>query len=73
MGKFSRAITKALILLCRAYRYAISPLLGNCCRFNPSCSQYAEEVMGKYGWVKGGWLVIKRLGRCHPWYTGRGD
>jgi putative membrane protein insertion efficiency factor len=49
------------------YRYAISPLLGTNCRFQPTCSAYAAEALQRYGGFKGGWLVLKRIGRCHPW------
>ena len=49
------------------YRYAISPLLGANCRFQPSCSAYAEESLRRYGIVGGGWLALKRISRCHPW------
>ena len=73
MGKFERAIRKGLIIIIRGYQYCISPLLGNHCRFNPSCSQYAEQVIRDRGIIKGGWLTIKRLGCCHPWYTGEGN
>ncbi len=49
------------------YRNAISPLLGTNCRFQPTCSAYAAEALRRYGGFKGGWLVLKRIGRCHPW------
>jgi len=49
------------------YRYAISPLLGANCRFQPSCSDYARDALLRYGAFKGGWLMLKRIGRCHPW------
>ncbi len=49
------------------YRNAISPLLGTNCRFQPTCSAYAAEALQRYGGFKGGWLVLKRIGRCHPW------
>ena len=49
------------------YRNAISPLLGTNCRFQPTCSAYAVEALQRYGGFKGGWLVLKRIGRCHPW------
>jgi putative membrane protein insertion efficiency factor len=49
------------------YRYAISPLLGANCRFQPSCSSYALEALQRYGGFKGGWLMLKRISRCHPW------
>jgi len=49
------------------YRNAISPLIGANCRFQPTCSQYAEEALRTHGAFKGGWLAIRRIGRCHPW------
>lgn len=55
------------LLLIRIYQYLISPLFGASCRFTPSCSQYGVEAIKKYGPFKGGWLTLKRLGRCHPW------
>lgn len=64
---------KALIALLRGYRYAISPLLGNHCRFHPSCSSYAIEALETHGALKGTWLTAKRLGRCQPWCAGGYD
>ncbi|WP_426417627.1 membrane protein insertion efficiency factor YidD [Aestuariirhabdus sp. LZHN29] len=52
--------------LLRLYQVAISPLLGPRCRFYPSCSEYAIEAIELHGVIKGGWLSLKRLGRCHP-------
>lgn len=49
------------------YRYAISPLIGANCRYLPTCSAYAEEALRTHGAFKGGWLALKRIGRCHPW------
>ena len=57
---------KLLISLVRFYRRAISPLFPGCCRYIPTCSQYAIEALEKYGAVKGSWLALKRLLRCHP-------
>jgi len=53
--------------LIRVYQYAISPMLGANCRFTPTCSQYGIEAIRKYGPFKGGWMALKRIGRCHPW------
>ena len=62
---------KALpILLIKLYRYAFSPYLGNHCRFSPSCSCYAEQAFTRYGIIKGGWLSLRRIARCHPWHPG---
>jgi hypothetical protein len=49
------------------YRFAISPLIGANCRFEPSCSTYALQALRRYGGIRGGWLVLRRMGRCHPW------
>lgn len=56
--------------LIRSYRYIISPLLGDCCRFYPSCSHYGEEAIAVHGLLKGSWLTVKRIGKCHPWHPG---
>jgi putative membrane protein insertion efficiency factor len=56
----------ALIALIKFYRRHISPLKSPCCRFIPTCSEYALEALEKYGALKGSWLAIKRLSRCHP-------
>ena len=61
---------KLLLSLIRFYRRAISPLTPSSCRFNPTCSTYAYEAIQKYGAAKGGWLALKRLYRCHPFYKG---
>ena len=50
----------------RAYRALLSPLLPNVCRFTPSCSRYALEALKVHGPIKGSWLTIRRLSRCHP-------
>jgi putative membrane protein insertion efficiency factor len=49
------------------YRLAISPWLGNNCRYAPSCSQYALDALRVHGAFRGSWLAIKRIARCHPW------
>lgn len=70
MGKI---IEKFFILLIRAYKYTISPLLGECCRFYPSCSSYAIEAIRSLGFLKGSYLTLKRILRCHPWGKGGYD
>ncbi|WP_367390951.1 membrane protein insertion efficiency factor YidD [Lewinella sp. LCG006] len=55
------------ILPIRFYQYAISPLLGPRCRFQPTCSHYAVEAIEEWGVLKGSWLALKRIGKCHPW------
>jgi len=59
-----------LMAAVRFYRKFISPLKRSCCRFYPTCSQYALEALEKYGAVKGSWLAIRRILRCHPFYKG---
>jgi putative membrane protein insertion efficiency factor len=59
--------------LIRGYRYLLSPILGPCCRFYPSCSNYAEIAIKQFGFVKGGYLIIRRLLRCHPFHPGGYD
>lgn len=62
---------KALFLkLIRFYQTRISPCRPPCCRFIPTCSQYALEAVEKYGALKGGWLALRRLLRCNPFYKG---
>ena len=62
-----------LIALIRGYQWFISPMLGNHCRFYPSCSQYAREAIEIHGAWRGGWLALRRLARCHPWHPGGVD
>ena len=64
---------KFLIALIRGYQLLISPLLGNHCRFYPSCSQYAREALEQHGVLRGLWLAVRRLLRCHPWHEGGVD
>lgn len=58
---------QAVIFLVRAYRLLLSPCLPPSCRYLPTCSQYAEEALDKYGALKGGMIALKRISRCHPW------
>ncbi len=63
-------IRRALILLVKAYKRFISPLLPPACRFYPTCSVYAVEALERHGALRGTWLAIRRLGRCHPFHPG---
>ncbi len=63
----------AVIFLLRAYKLCISPFLGYHCRFYPSCSDYAQEAIATHGVIKGSYLAIRRLSRCHPWHEGGED
>lgn len=66
-------MSRLLIGLIKLYQYTLSPFIGQHCRFNPTCSQYAIEVINKYGGLEGFYLALKRLARCHPWHTGGHD
>jgi putative membrane protein insertion efficiency factor len=62
-----------LIVLLRGYRLLISPLYGQVCRYHPSCSAYALDAVREHGSIRGSWLTLRRLGRCHPWAAGGYD
>jgi hypothetical protein len=64
--------TIALFLI-RFYQKLISPVLPASCRFIPSCSEYTYQAIEKYGALRGGWLGLRRVGRCHPWNPGGFD
>lgn len=68
-----KLIQQLLLALIRVYRYALSPFLGQRCRFYPSCSAYAAEALTRYGPLRGSWLAIKRVLRCHPFHPGGHD
>lgn len=59
-------IVGAICALLAAYRVTLGPQLIGSCRFEPSCSRYAEQALRRFGLVRGGWLALKRLGRCRP-------
>lgn len=65
-----RALLRILI---RTYQLLVSPLLGPRCRFYPSCSQYALEAVARHGALRGSWLALRRLARCHPLHAGGYD
>ncbi|TCJ12509.1 membrane protein insertion efficiency factor YidD [Flaviaesturariibacter flavus] len=67
MKRLSKILALPFIGLIRVYQKGISPLLGPSCRYTPTCSQYGLEAFRKYGVLKGFWLTVKRVGRCHPW------
>ena len=66
-------LKKILIILINGYRRLISPLFPPSCRFQPTCSQYAIEAIEKFGALRGSWLAIKRILRCHPLHPGGYD
>ena len=63
-------LARSLIALLSVYRRWISPLLGQNCRFHPTCSRYAIEAIRAHGAVRGGWLALRRVSRCHPFHDG---
>lgn len=64
---------QAVVLLIRAYQRLISPLLPPACRFTPTCSAYALTSVERHGVIRGGWLALRRVSRCHPWSPGGHD
>jgi hypothetical protein len=64
---------KILLAMIRMYQLFLSPMLGQHCRFTPSCSQYTKEAIEKYGAARGSWLGIKRILRCQPFCKGGHD
>lgn len=62
-----------LIFVVRAYQVVLSPLLPAACRYQPTCSHYAVEALEKHGALRGGWLAVKRIARCHPFRPGGFD
>lgn len=61
---------RPLLALISCYQYLLSPWLGNQCRFYPTCSHYAAEAINRHGALRGSWLALRRIGRCHPWHPG---
>ena len=64
LSRVMRTILRGLI---RLYQLVLSPILPGSCRYAPSCSHYAAEAIDSHGVVRGGWLAVKRIFRCHPW------
>jgi len=62
-----------ILFVIRVYQVAISPMMAPRCRFYPTCSSYAREAIEQHGAARGGWLALKRLGRCHPFQPGGVD
>lgn len=67
MNRLPILLRQILVLPIRAYQVAISPLLPPTCRYHPTCSAYAIEALTRHGPLRGGWLTLRRLLRCHPW------
>ena len=73
IGAMKNLLIQPLLWLIRGYQLAISPMLGNRCRFYPSCSEYSMESLRRHGLFRGLWLTVRRLGRCHPGHPGGFD
>ena len=72
-SRIRRPLVLMMTYLIRAYRYFVSPWVGNQCRFYPSCSYYSEQALGRFGFFKGCYLTLRRLLKCHPWHVGGED
>ena len=66
-------MTRVLQGAIRAYQVLVSPLFAGSCRYYPSCSQYTYEAVTRYGWLRGSWMGMKRIVRCHPFARGGYD
>lgn len=66
-------MTAPFLVLIRLYQRWVSPALGERCRFAPSCSHYAAGALREHGTLRGSWLALRRIGRCHPWNPGGHD
>ncbi len=66
-------MARVLVALIRAYRYLLGPWWGTQCRYHPTCSAYAIEAVERHGALRGGWLGLRRIARCHPWHAGGFD
>lgn len=64
---------KTLLILIGWYQFLLSPWIGNHCRFHPTCSEYAKIAVTQHGSLRGSWLALRRLSRCHPWHPGGAD
>jgi uncharacterized protein len=66
-GNLGAILSSPFVFILYLYKWILSPLLPNACRFVPTCSEYGVEAFKKHGLLKGGWLTLKRIGRCQPW------
>jgi len=73
LGRSGFGLGFLLLFLVRAYRAAISPVMPPACRFTPTCAAYAEEALSRRGLPSALWLIVRRVGRCHPFHPGGYD
>ena len=73
MTRGSSWLAHGALAAVRAYQRYLSPLKPRCCRFTPTCSEYAAQAITRFGALRGAWLGIKRIARCHPWSPGGYD
>ncbi len=73
LKKVGQVVQHGLIRLIKLYRLLFSPWIGRNCRFEPTCSQYTQSAIERFGALNGTWLGVKRLSRCHPWHEGGYD
>ena len=66
-------MTRVALALIRAYQIVLSPFFIGACRYQPSCSNYTYEAVTRYGWLRGSWMGMRRIGRCHPFARGGFD
>ena len=69
----NKVVSTILLFILKAYRYLLSPWLGQHCRFHPTCSSYAMQAIELHGAWRGSWLALKRVASCHPWHEGGFD
>ena len=73
IDRINEGLQRFLVGLIKLYRLLLSPWIGRSCRFEPTCSRYTEEAIERFGPIKGTWMGVKRIGRCHPWHEGGYD
>lgn len=69
----TRIPSQIMVGIIATYQKLVSPLLGANCRYQPTCSTYARQAIERFGLIRGGWLALRRLGRCHPFHAGGYD
>lgn len=72
-GRPTGSLARGMIHVIELYRAMISPYRPPCCRFTPTCSEYAVDAVGEFGLVRGSWLSLMRLAKCGPWHPGGWD